>query len=101
MPYGVNETYYWSSASLEDVVSLRQCQYTVWGSRSVIGLLFEYSTGESAAVGQVRLDALTAPQAVDPSKVFTSAPGGRRMVRDRYEGEARVVVLVPTMSDVV
>ena len=56
------ENLYWSSASLKDVCSMRQCLRMVDGVSRVIGLLFEYSDGAKAAVGQVRLDSLSETQ---------------------------------------
>jgi hypothetical protein len=62
------ESYYWSSASLESIISLQECRRIDCEGPKVIGLLFKYSTGAMAAVGQVRLDLLTKPQAVDQTK---------------------------------
>lgn len=53
---------------MEDVTYLRSCIRTVNGIATVIGLMFEYSDESQATVGQVRLDSLTVPQAVDCSK---------------------------------
>jgi hypothetical protein len=47
----------WSRASVEDVSGVRPCYL----KGKILGLLFSYSDGRSAAVGQVRLDHLDAP----------------------------------------
>ena len=48
----------WSSASLENVVALRQCKRTIEGRPQVIGLLLIYRDDSVRTVGQVRLDCL-------------------------------------------
>ncbi|KAI1821607.1 hypothetical protein F4861DRAFT_518075 [Xylaria intraflava] len=59
--------YTYSSAALESVVALTPCEVKVAGKPSIIGLLFRYSDGSRACLGQFRLDWATAPLVVDGS----------------------------------
>lgn len=49
----------WSSASLKDVVALRQCKRAIKGHLEVIGLLLIYQDDSVHTVGQVRLGCLS------------------------------------------
>ncbi|KAI1115064.1 hypothetical protein F5Y14DRAFT_144337 [Nemania sp. NC0429] len=61
------DDYFYSSAPLENIVELTPCEATVAGRRSVIGLLFRYSDGHQACVGQFRLDCAATPMLVGSS----------------------------------
>ncbi|EEU42347.1 uncharacterized protein NECHADRAFT_79826 [Fusarium vanettenii 77-13-4] len=51
------DSFFWSSASVEDVREVRPCRQ----KNEISGLLFLYSDGRSATLGQVRLDHLDTP----------------------------------------
>ncbi|KAJ3462347.1 hypothetical protein MRS44_007133 [Fusarium solani] len=51
-----SDGFFWSSASVEDVTGVRPCRL----DSKIVGLLFSYLDGSSAAIGQVRLDHLDA-----------------------------------------
>ncbi|RTE76838.1 hypothetical protein BHE90_008694 [Fusarium euwallaceae] len=58
--------FFWSSASVENVAGVRPCRL----EGKIVGLLFSYLDGRSAAVGQVRLGHLDAPlERVDDVKL--------------------------------
>lgn len=48
--------YFYTCATLKNVVEVTPCERKVAGKRSIIGLLFRYSDGTKACVGQFRLD---------------------------------------------
>lgn len=57
--------FFWSSASVEDVTGVRPCRL----EGKIVGLLFSYLDGSSAAIGQVRLDHLAPLKRVDGGKL--------------------------------
>lgn len=63
-----NDGFIWSSASVQDVVNMRVCRRNTRDRTEVMGLLFYYSDGKQASVGQVRLDKLDELQTIDHSQ---------------------------------
>ncbi|KAI1173459.1 hypothetical protein F4777DRAFT_449369 [Nemania sp. FL0916] len=59
--------YFYTSAALENVVEVTPCEVKVRNRPSIIGLLFRYSDGRQAHVGQFRPDYATTPIAVSSS----------------------------------
>ncbi|KAI0426950.1 hypothetical protein F5Y09DRAFT_317545 [Xylaria sp. FL1042] len=56
---GSLDSYFYTFATLENVAEITPCEDKVAGKRSIIGLLFHYSDGTRACVGQFRLDCAT------------------------------------------
>lgn len=61
-----SDGFFWSSASVEDVTGVRPCRL----EGKIVGLLFSYLDGSSAAIGQVRLDHLAPLKRVDGGKLY-------------------------------
>lgn len=61
------EGMHWSKASVEDVVAVSCCRPTARAYSDIIGLVFYYSDGRKACVGQIRLDCLGSPLVVNSS----------------------------------
>ncbi|KAF5022664.1 hypothetical protein F66182_5282 [Fusarium sp. NRRL 66182] len=56
-----------STARLENVVEVIPCRSWTPGSTGIVGLILTYSDGHKDSVGQIRLDHLMPPVAVDPT----------------------------------
>ncbi|KAJ2987446.1 hypothetical protein NUW58_g4501 [Xylaria curta] len=61
------DDYLYTSALLESVIELTPCKRKVAGRSFIAGLLFRYSDGTQASVGEFRLDCVATPMAVDSS----------------------------------
>ncbi|KAI0433509.1 hypothetical protein F5Y09DRAFT_298597 [Xylaria sp. FL1042] len=58
------DDYFYTSAALENVIEFTPCERNVAGRLSIIGLLFRYSDGTQACIGQFRLDCAAIPLVV-------------------------------------
>lgn len=58
--------YFYSAASLEDVVEVTPCEIKLATHSHMSGLIFQYANGERACVGEIRLDCLGEPLLVQP-----------------------------------
>lgn len=58
--------YYYSAASLEEVVEVTPCQVKLATHSHISGLIFQYANGERACVGEIRLDCLGETLLVQP-----------------------------------
>ncbi|WQF76305.1 hypothetical protein CDEST_01319 [Colletotrichum destructivum] len=61
------EYYAWNKAKLNEVVEIVPCRRHHRGRVITIGLLLHYTDGNSACVGQIRLDCLGEASSVDPA----------------------------------
>lgn len=62
------EDYFFTSASLDDVITVTPCTSNQDGMLAIIGLLFSASNGRESCVGQIRRDSLGCPLDVDRSQ---------------------------------
>jgi len=62
--------YFYTYAALQNVDRITPCESKVAGKRSIIGLLFHYSDGKRACVGQFRLDWAATPLAVADGSIL-------------------------------
>lgn len=69
-PYPISrphEYFAWNKAKLNNVVEVTPCRRHSRGRTIVIGLLLHYVDGNTACVGQIKLDCLGKPLRVDPA----------------------------------
>lgn len=65
------QSYFFSRASLEDVVEVTPCCMETAGVSAIIGLLLRYTDGHQWPVGEIRLDLLQDGIQVNPSEKMT------------------------------
>ncbi|TQN70739.1 hypothetical protein CSHISOI_04722 [Colletotrichum shisoi] len=64
-PKSFSESYFYTTADLDDIKMIVPCQRYVRGKRRIIGLLLQFPEGRQSCVGQVRLDSLGDPLRAD------------------------------------
>ncbi|KAI1771145.1 hypothetical protein F4818DRAFT_430286 [Hypoxylon cercidicola] len=97
-------SYFFSRASLEDVVEVKPCCMETAGISAIIGLLLRYGDGHQWSVGEIRLDLLQDGIRMDQSEKMTlgfAAPGGYPYVAsiqhsnvDRGQSDSSQLVLL-------
>ena len=83
--FGGNLESFFTFAPLEHVTKVTPCRRSTTSSSTVVGILFEYSTGRQACVGQIRTDSLDRP--------FTVQSGEKMWlgVKETSKGRTNVV----------
>ncbi|KZL64983.1 hypothetical protein CT0861_12835, partial [Colletotrichum tofieldiae] len=64
-PKSFSESYFYTTADLDDIEMIVPCQRYIRGKRHIIGLLLQFPEGRQSCVGQVRLDSLGGPLRAD------------------------------------